>query len=312
MKYAFLSTWQMSYDGIKIAKEMLEKEALPLSDALCAAVRAVEDNPEYHSVGYGAYPNWDGDVQTDAAYMDGTTFRFGGVAGARDLRNPVDVAHRLSANAVNCYLCGDGAEAYARRSGHAMRNLLTDEAKAYWWENRNASALANGLEPYDGHDTVCVIGLMEKHMAIAASTSGLYMKRPGRIGDTSVIGSGFYCDSQIGGAAATGVGEDIMRGCLSYEIVRRMASGMDPQTACYSALSDHAQRMAQAGNTLGAVSFIALSADGRVGASTTLPEFAFVFADQHHPATVWIAENTPNGLQVGPADETRLREYRNG
>lgn len=48
------------------------------------------------------------------------------------------------------------------------------------------------------------------------------MKKPGRVGDSPLSGSGFYVDSAIGGAAATGLGEDLMKGCLSYEIVRLM------------------------------------------------------------------------------------------
>ncbi len=49
------------------------------------------------------------------------------------------------------------------------------------------------------------------------------------MGDSPIIGSGFYVDEEIGGASCTGLGEDIMKGCLSYEAVRRMEEGLSPK-----------------------------------------------------------------------------------
>ena len=71
------------------------------------------------------------------------------------------------------------------------------------------------LKAYDGHDTVCVLAAKDNEMAAGVSTSGLFLKHAGRVGDSPVIGSGFYSDAMAGSAAATGLGEDIMRGCLS-------------------------------------------------------------------------------------------------
>ena len=80
-------------------------------------------------------------------------------------------------------------------------------------------------------------------MTAATSTSGLFMKKKGRVGDSPIIGSGFYVDSQIGGASATGLGEDLMKGCISYEIVRLMAQGMHPQKACEKAVFELEQKL---------------------------------------------------------------------
>lgn len=59
-------------------------------------------------------------------------------------------------------------------------------------------------------------------MAAGVSTSGLFLKHAGRVGDSPIIGSGFYSDAMAGSAAATGLGEDIMRGCLSIRVVDQM------------------------------------------------------------------------------------------
>lgn len=309
MKFSFLSTWKMSLEGVRIAEAMLRAGRAPLPEALCAAVRDVEDNPAFHSVGYGGYPNREGEVQTDAAYMDGTTFHFGAVAGMRDVANPVDVACALSRQKLNCMLCGEGAQAYARQNGHALRNMITDDAREHWRITREEQGAQTRLDAYAGHDTVCVLGKREDDLAVAVSTSGLFMKSPGRVGDSPVIGAGFYCDSKIGGAAATGVGEDIMRGCLSFDIVRRIEDGLGPQEACQTSLEAHLRRMERMGEEIGAISVIALGADGTLGAATTLAEFAFVFADQDNPAAVWLAENGEGGLRVSRAGEARLRSY---
>ena len=71
----------------------------------------------------------------------------------------------------------------------------------------------------------------EKKMVAGTSTSGLFMKKRGRVGDSPLSGSGFYVDSEVGGASATGLGEDLMKGCISYEIVRLMKEGYHPQEA---------------------------------------------------------------------------------
>lgn len=101
--------------------------------------------------------------------------------------------------------------------------MLTERAMQHY-RKRCRETLDKGLSPYDGHDTVGIIGLDKQgSMSVATSTSGLFMKKRGRLGDSPIIGSGFYCDSETGAATATGVGEDLMKGCTSYEIVRRMA-----------------------------------------------------------------------------------------
>ena len=107
--------------------------------------------------------------------------------------------------------------------------MLTDRAKIHY-HNRTKEITNTELKPYSGHDTVGMVCLdTAGHMTSATSTSGLFMKHPGRLGDSPVCGSGFYVDSFVGGASATGLGEDVMKGCVSYEIVRLMKEGMHPQ-----------------------------------------------------------------------------------
>ncbi|WP_417932950.1 isoaspartyl peptidase/L-asparaginase, partial [Enterobacter hormaechei] len=200
----------------------------PVASAVVDAVAAVEDFPLYKSVGYGGLPTENGEVELDAAYMDGDTLAFGAVGNLVDIANPVRVAHALSRQRYNSLLVGQGAREWALSQGFADKTMLTDRAMQHY-RKRCHETLDKGLSPYDGHDTVGIIGLDKQgSMSVATSTSGLFMKKRGRLGDSPIIGSGFYCDSETGAATATGVGEDLMKGCTSYEIVRRMAQGMTP------------------------------------------------------------------------------------
>lgn len=270
---AIIGTWKMSYDGVCAAQKMLAQGG-SAGDAVVKAVVAVEDEPAYTSVGYGGLPDRDGHVVLDAAYMDGKTLRCGAVMSAENIRNPILAARMLCGRETDCVLAGRGAEQFAVRSGLAMRDMRTESSMQRW---REAVQQENEkLTAYRGHDTVCVLALDDDGNLVAGtSTSGLFMKAPGRVGDSPLIGSGFYSDARYGAAAATGLGEDIMRGCLSYEIVSLMRGGLTAQQACEQALRGLVERKLELGEDSGSISVIALAPDGNYGAATTLPIFPF-------------------------------------
>ncbi len=272
--HAIIGTWKMCYEGIAGADQLLT-HGVGAGGAVVHAIMNVENNPAYTSVGYGGLPNRDGHVFLDAGYMNGSTLRYGGVMSVEGIANPILAAQKLCGRQTNCLLAGRGAEQFAIEAGLTMKDMRTPECMARFRE-----AVQKEEEPlmaYRGHDTVCVIGLDKTgHMVVGTSTSGLFMKASGRVGDSPIIGSGFYCDARYGGAAATGLGEDIMRGCLSYEIVSLMKHGISAQEACEKALHTLNNHKIAMGEESGSISVIALSPDGQYGAATTLPLFPFV------------------------------------
>lgn len=293
---AIIGTWKMSFDGVQEAFGML-KTGAPAGEAVVRAVSRVEDEPAFHSVGYGGLPGKDGRVTLDAAFMDGRALRMGGVMSAENIRNPIQAAYRLCGRKTNCLLAGRGAEEFALQEGLAMRDMRTPESVKRWREAVAAQA-EKELEAYRGHDTVCVLALDESgNMAAGTSTSGLFMKEPGRVGDTPIIGSGFYCDARFGAAAATGLGEDIMRGCLSYETVARMRNGESPQQACQHALDALAERKRELGEDAGSISLIALSPRGEFGAATTLPVFPFAAGNEETVALYIVETRDKTGFR---------------
>lgn len=307
MGYGIIATWKLALNGVTKAAALLEKGAA-VKDGIEAAVTDVENNPAYTAVGFGGLPNRQGEVELDSAYMDGETLGFGGVMGVQNIKNPIRVAMKLSRQNRDFLLCGRGAEAYAQQNGFEFSNMLSLKARERWLEQKARDAESASVS--GTHDTVCVIGLdSADHMAAGVSTSGLFMKHPGRVGDSPLIGSGIYCDGETGGAAATGIGEDIMKGCLSFEIVRRMADGASPQKACETALGSHLKRLEKSGLVSDCIAVIAMNRNGDFGAATNLNAFAFIHAAEGEAPAVYLALNQGGATEVVRATEELLAAY---
>ena len=223
--------------------------------------------------------------------------------------NPVKVAHALSRQRYNSLLVGQGAREWAISQGFAAKAMLTERAMQHY-RKRCRETLDKGLSPYDGHDTVGIIGLDKQgSMSVATSTSGLFMKKRGRLGDSPIIGSGFYCDSETGAATATGVGEDLMKGCTSYEIVRRMAQGMTPQQAADSVVCELEDKLMSRFGRAGDLSVVCMNRRGEFGAATNIKTFSFVVASATQPLTVFCAERVREKTHYRPVDDEWMQAY---
>ena len=290
--WGIIGTWEMAYEGVKEGALVLKGQG-HIFDALETCVRMVEDCSEYSSVGYGGLPNAAGVVELDAAFMDGETLSIGAVAALKDFANPCIIARKLMTEKLNNFLAGEGAEQYAHRQGFPRKNMLMEKSKEQWLEHKEKEmAKRRELNPYTGHDTVCAIGIDGTgHMAACTSTSGLFYKTPGRVGDSPLPGCGYYVDNRIGGACATGLGEDIMKGALSFQVVQYMGQGMSPQEACNEAVKGLNDRLVAAGRgRAGDLSVIAMNARGDFGASTNIKAFPFVAASEKQPLATYIAK----------------------
>lgn len=308
-KWGMIATWRMASEGVTLGSEML-KNGGKCQDALEEAVKFVEDYPFYKSVGYGGLPNEECEVELDAAFMDGKTLSIGAVASIKDFKNPISIARKLSADRYNIFLVGAGAESYAHKNGFVRQNMLTERAKKTW-ELRVKEIQEKNLSPYDGHDTVCIIALdKDEDMAVATSTSGLFMKKKGRVGDSPVSGSGFYVDNEIGGAAATGLGEDIMKGCLSYEVVQRMKKGEHPMEAAQKAVDEFSETLRKRRGKAGEISIVAMNNKGEWGIGTNV-EFTFCVGTETEKPQVYISTPQENGeIKIEVASEEYMRAYK--
>ena len=268
--WSVVSTWPFSLQTVELAGNMLKDGAKAL-DALEKGVHLVETDPEVESVGRGGYMNRNGDLELDAAIMDGDTLKMGCVAGVRGYEHPVSIARAVMENTIHSILVGPGAEQFAEQMGIPKADvdyMITEKARKAWEEKKK-----------EGHDTIGAIAL-DTHgsMAVATSTSGANMKVPGRVGDTPIIGSGFYVESGVGGAAATGLGEDIMRTCCSFRCVELMRAGMSPKEAVERVVALAHNTIVKHGGKPDNIAMVCMNAAGEVAAACNHQGFAFTYA----------------------------------
>ncbi len=211
-------------------------------DAVEASARVTELDPNDASVGYGGLPNEDGVVQLDASFMDGRNHNCGSVGALENIKTPSSVARLVMERTDHIHLVGEGALRFAKAHGFPEENLLTDRSRRMWlrWKE-NLSDRDDRFPPEDGDyelekrptGTINILALdANGDLAGCTTTSGLFGKIPGRIGDSPIIGAGLYVDNEVGAAGATGRGEEILRTCGSFFVVEQMRAGKSPQEAC--------------------------------------------------------------------------------
>ena len=282
MKYAVLATWKMALEGTRKAAALL-KEGEHSGRAIVEGITMVEDEPSFHSVGFGGRPNAEGRVFLDGGYMDGDTLHFGAVGSIENFRSAVRIAYSLQEGDANNFLVGEGAERYAEEHGFEKRDNVTEEAMELYMKEKDR---LQELSAYDGHDTVCFLALDQNGTLCAAtSTSGLFMKQPGRVGDTPLPGVGYYADSKVGAAAATGMGEEIMKGALSYAAIRMMKDGMSAQEAAETAVFELDRELKERNGHANPMSLIVLAKDGACGIGTNV-SFTWCYASDTEEAAV--------------------------
>ena len=224
-------------------------------DAIEAGIRLVEADERVRTVGRGGWPNILGEVELDAAIMDGDTRRSGAVGALKGFAHPISIARAVLERLPHELLAGDGAARFARDIGASEADNLIDDSADVWrrWVDENVSAEERGrwpdialdalcrraVDPERGRDTTVFLALdANGSIASGVSTSGWAWKHPGRLGDSPVIGAGSYADSRYGAAACTGAGEMAIRCSTARSVVLCMKMGMDVEEAVNEAARD--------------------------------------------------------------------------
>jgi beta-aspartyl-peptidase (threonine type) len=204
------------------------------TDAVIAAIKVMEDSPLFNA-GKGAVLTADGTAEMDAAIMEGTGRKAGTVASLKHIKNPIELARLVMDKTPHVMIAGVGAEKFAQQQGIAMmpeeyfitehrkeqlekiKQLEQDKAKA------KKGAQAEPLPAMFRMGTVGAVAL-DRHGNLAAGTStgGLANKRPGRVGDSPIIGAGTYANNATCAISATGQGEFFIRAVVAYDIAALM------------------------------------------------------------------------------------------
>lgn len=168
----------------------------------------------------------------------------------------ISVARKVMETTTHTFLVGEDATQFAIQMGFQTQNLSTPRSIQMWqqWvaggckpnfhktnftcppsssekkrEIESCQVPKSELFDEGNHDTIGMVAVDSSGMvSCGTSTNGLTYKIAGRVGDSPIPGSGAYCDSTVGGAAATGVGDIIMRFSPSFKAVDLMRQGMDP------------------------------------------------------------------------------------
>jgi len=204
-------------------------------DAVEAAIRVMEDSPLFNA-GKGAAFTREGKNELDASIMNGKTLRAGGLGAVRGVKNPISLARMVMEKSPHVLLVDQGALAFAKEMG---MEIMPDD---YFFTERQWNSLQRRLkedipyggqlppEPEDslGSDEATDAGLFETvgavaldkqgNLAAGTSTGGRVKKRPGRVGDSPIIGASTYANNRTCAVSTTGLGEKHMVLLTSKEI----------------------------------------------------------------------------------------------
>ena len=267
-----VSTWGFGKPANEVALKVLQGGGSAL-DAVEQGVRLVETSGNT-SVGLSGKPNAAGVVQLDACIMNGPEHQAGSVAGVEGVVHPISAARLVMEKTPHVMLVGAGAHWFAEQNGLEVRNSQADKANYREWLAKQKRLTPGKGDKPENHDTIALIILdADGNIAGGCSTSGWSGKVPGRVGDSPIIGGGVYVDNEVGAAGATGLGENVMRYCASYQVVENMRHGMSPTEACAEAIRRIARTDPQ-GMDL-AINFIAIDKHGEFGAAGTQANFPY-------------------------------------
>ena len=249
--------------ALEVGRAVLEAGGSAL-DAVEATVVHLEDDPVFNA-GRGSVLNADGRVEMDASVMDGRGRRAGAVAGVTTVRNAVRLARAVMDHTPHVMLIGEGAEAFARERG-----LVTVDPSWFLVEERleqlnrakeqQRFELDHGSDHKDVYGTVGAVARDRSgHLAAATSTGGMINKRPGRVGDSPIIGAGTFADDATCAVGGTGHGEPFVRLGVSARVSALMElAGLSLEQATHRVIFEELPKLDGQGG------LIAVDRDGNV------------------------------------------------
>jgi len=171
----------------------------------------------------------------------------GSVGAIKRVQHAISVARKVMENTYHTLLVGEAASDFAREFGFTDMSLSTSHSAdmwSSWFKNdkkpdyrKDPKTPANSDHKKVGHDTIGMLALdSDGSIACGTTTNGCSYKIPGRVGDSPIAGAGAYCETGVGGATATGDGDQMMRFLPAFAAVNFMRAGDSPTVACQKAI----------------------------------------------------------------------------
>lgn len=287
-----VATWERPGEVAIAAAVQAQREGKCLLTCLESGLAFAEDDPELVAIGRGSLPNSDGEIELDASVMEGRNLDCGAVCALRGMLPAITVARMVMEKTPHNMIAGEQARRFAIENGLRPQNLMTAKAaehfESYMSDPIRAKEYIHTI-PDNPADTITMLGVEDgPHFVAASSTSGLGYKRPGRVGDSPIIGAGIYADDEAGAAGATGWGEDLWKACVSIRVVDAMRRGLSAQEACEEVMREMVRRRPETATRHSVV--LALDRNGEHGAAAVGKKF-----------DLWIYEgNVPKKVTYEP------------
>jgi len=274
------------------AMEALTSGKAPLQ-AVLAALKVMEDDPTFDA-GTGSFLNEDGQVELDAAVMEGAGLKAGAVASIGRFKNPCEIALAVMERTEHVLLIGAGAERFALDAGFTPVEPASlvhprefaghtawvaagkPDARTFFNEEGKVETGSAPAEHSKRGTVGIVVGVRQPdgpfHLYSGISTGGTRGKKAGRVGDAPLVGCGLYADDEGAAVCCTGWGEAFIRTAAAKSTSDLIGRGADPQEAVETVLRTIYRR------TLGRGGIIAIGSDGRAGAAFTTPDMGYAGA----------------------------------
>lgn len=243
-------------------------------DAVQRAVEVLEDEPCFNA-GTGACLNAEGHLELDAAIMSGSDLAAGALCALPSFKNPIAIARAVLDARGHVFYAADGAARFALKHGFSRapeESMITEGARA-----RLVAVQGGAEDGWAGGTVGAVARDRAGHVAAATSTGGKVGKKPGRVGDSPILGAGTYADDDAGACSNTGDGEAFMRVCLAKTVAEWMRSGMHPEDAARAGLALVADRAGGTGGT------ILIDHRGRIGWARTTQTMTWAAMSESWP-----------------------------
>lgn len=236
-------------EALRRGRVVLEADGHAI-DAVIAAVTFMEDEFDLFNAGRGSVLCSDATVEMSAALMRGRDREAGAVALVRRTRQPILAAQAVLASSHHVLLAGDAADQHAAAAG------LEQCEPDYFVTDRQRARLRDRGSDFDRGTVgaVCMDGLGQ--LAAATSTGGRRGQRPGRLGDTPLIGAGTWADEHIA-ISCTGDGEQFIRAGAARQLALLRETGRTLEQAAELTLEDVRELGGRGG-------LIAVDIDGQV------------------------------------------------
>ena len=211
----------------------------PAHEVAVEAVRLLEECPLFNA-GRGAVFTADATHEMDACVMRGHDLACGSVAGVSTVRNPVTAAKALMDAGGPVFMIGAAAEQFAQKAGCEMvaKDWFSTEQRLVQLRTVQAAQAGGGdamaldhtaqsmAAPLDERQKMGTVGAvvldLQGNLAAATSTGGLTNKKPGRVGDSPVVGAGTYAKNRVVAVSCTGAGEAFIRGTAAHAVAARV------------------------------------------------------------------------------------------